>query len=168
MEKLDLLDAHLDRWSVPTEVRTLLQSAMAVADEEGIRLSAGGTDDYASLAARGKPVAVHVGRTRLSIALDPESAEQVHRADTSFGLERDSGVTSFIHCSYGSLSAPGKVPVVHQLVTEAFRRSARNTRDAAPAHREERRRAAAEATLERYRVPGCNLPMVGGSCVFHD
>lgn len=168
MEKLDRLDAYLDRSSVPTEVHAILRRAMTAAAEEGIRLSDGSTDDYASISARGKPIAVYVGRTRLSMALDPESAEQVHRADTAIGLERDSGVTTFVHCSYGSLSAPEKLLSVQALVVEAFRRSARNTRDGGPAQREERRRAAAEATYTRCPEPGCNLPMVGGSCGFHD
>ena len=106
MEILEQLEAHLVRWSVPAEVSVMLRSAVAVAGQEGVKLSDGGTNDYASIAARGKPIAVFVGRTRVSIALDPEVAAQAANSDDAFGLEKDSGVTWFIHCSYVSWVSP--------------------------------------------------------------
>jgi hypothetical protein len=168
MAELLELDRRLRLWSVPDAVGSALRAAVKEVEEDGAKVTEGITDDYLSLAASGKPIAVYVGRTRVSIALDPEEAETAQRADAQLALEKDSSVTWFLHCSYTALTVPQRVEAVRTLILQALHRSVRNVRDAGLSNREERRRAAAAAAIPRCPVPGCNMPMVGGSCGFHD
>jgi hypothetical protein len=186
VEPLDVIEARLRQWAVPSDVRDALRRAVAVVDGEGVALVGEATDRLVSLAVSGQPVAVYLSPSRLSAALEPGDAERAHRADSAIGLEKDSETTWIVHCRYGRLDS-SRLNSMTALMIKALRRFAPRqvanrkprrpasgvARPEAPrrsvgvASQEERRRAA-DASIPRCPVPGCNLPMVGGSCGFHD
>ena len=186
MEPLDVIEGRLRQWSVPSDVRDALRRAVAVVGGDGVALVGQDTDQLVSLAVRGQPVAVYLSPSRLSAALEPEDAERAHRADSAIGLEKDSETTWIVHCRYGRLDA-SRLNSMTALMIKALRRfvprqeanrkprrPASSVADAGPPRRsvgvasQEERRRAADAAIPRCPVPGCNLPMVGGSCGFHD
>lgn len=196
MEQLTVLEDRLQQWSVPNDVREAVRSAVGVVVGEGARLVDDATDDLLTLAVQGQPAAVYLSPSRISAALAPTDADRAHRADSAIGLDMESETTWIVHCRYGRLD-PSRLNSVTALMIKALRRYApqpeprqvvkqprrrapskaasvagdrkgTSTRAGASPAREEDRRRAADAAIPRCPVPGCNLPMVGGSCGFHD
>jgi hypothetical protein len=200
VEPLSVLEARLQDWSVPSDVRDAVHRAVDVVAGEGAALVDQELDDQICLAVRGHPAAVYISRSRVSAALDPLDAERAHRADSAIGLDKDDATTWIVHCRYGRLDS-SRLGTMTALMIKALRRFAprpeprqpsRQRRRAAGAARssgaststsrststapprpptrqsQEERRRAADAAIPRCPVPGCNLPMVGGSCGFHD
>ncbi len=194
---LDVLENQLQQWSVPSDVRDALWRAVAVVDRERIELVEAFLGDQVAVAVRGQPAALYVSPSRVSVALTPTDAERAHRADSAIGLEKESASTWLVHCRYGRLDSSrlssmtalmvkalrrhAPVPEPRRSVTRPRRRAASSgaagaasgARAASAAPRpgrrsEEDRQRAVEAAIPRCPVPGCNLPMVGGSCGFHD
>ena len=196
MEQLTVLEDRLQQWSVPNDVREAVRSAVGVVVGEGARLVDDATDDLLTLAVQGQPAAVYLSPSRISAALAPTDADRAHRADSAIGLDMESETTWIVHCRYGRLD-PSRLNSVTALMIKALRRYApkpeprqvvkqprrrapskaasvagdrkgTSTRAGASPAREEDRRRAADAAIPRCPVPGCNLPMVGGSCGIHD
>lgn len=187
MPPLTLLEEQLQQWAVPNDVRVAIRRAVDVVTREGVPLVEAVVGDQVALAVRGQPAAVYVSGARVRIALTPPDAERAYRADSAIGLEKENEATWVVHCRYGRLD-PSRLSSVTALMIRALRRyaPAPATRQAAshapprarrterpttprPSRRtEEERQRAVEATIPRCSVPGCNLPMVGGSCGFHD
>lgn len=190
MDQLTDLEAQLQEWSVPSDVRDALRGAVDTVAWEGVELVGDSGEDLVSIGVRGQPAAVSFSSSRVSVALAPAEAERAHRADSAIGLDMDGDSSWIVHCRYGRLDssrlnsmaalmvkalrrfAPQPEPRV--AVKGAPRRRAATTAAAKPvsprqsaANQEERRRVA-DAAVPRCPVPGCNLPMVGGSCGFHD
>lgn len=188
------LEGRLRDWRVPSDVREAVLRAIAQVTREGATLMEAVVGDQVAVAVRGQPVAIYLSPSRLSAALDPVDAERAQRADSALGLDKESDSTWLVHCRYGRLD-PSRINAVTGLMVTALRRHAPRpaapatptrrrraasgtTRSAAPKpeparraptkQREEDRRAAVDAAVPRCPVPGCNLPMVGGSCGFHD
>ncbi len=179
---------------MPSDVREAVLRALAQVTREGATLMEALVGDQVAIAVRGQPVAVYLSPSRLSAALDPVDAERAQRADSALGLDKESDTTWLVHCRYGRLD-PSRINAVTALLVTALRRYAPQppprvvptrrrspaggrsrpaaakpepTRRAPTKQREEDRRAAVDAAVPRCPVPGCNLPMVGGSCGFHD
>ena len=181
----------------PATSGTQLWRAVAVVDRERIELVEAFLGDQVAVAVRGQPAALYVSPSRVSVALTPTDAERAHRADSAIGLEKESASTWLVHCRYGRLDSSrlssmtalmvkalrrhAPVPEPRRSVTRPRRRAASSgaagaasgARAASAAPRpgrrsEEDRQRAVEAAIPRCPVPGCNLPMVGGSCGFHD
>lgn len=194
MEELGVLEARLQQWSVPSDVRDAVRRAASVVGDEGVALAGEAGDDVVWLAVPGAPAAVYLSPSRLSAALAPADAQRAHRADSALGLEKDSDSTWLVHCRYGRLDA-SRLNAMTALMIKALRRFApmplggrrapatrkprrpstspsgatsSSSRQPAGVVSQEERRRAAEAAIPRCPVPGCNLPMVGGSCGFHD
>jgi hypothetical protein len=186
VEPLDVIEPRLRQWSVPSDVRDALRRAVAVVGGEGVTLVGQASDDRVSVGVRGQPVAVYLSPSRLSAGLEPEDAQRAHRADSAIGLEKDSETTWMVHCRYGRLDT-SRLNSMTALMIKALRRfaprpeagrkprrTASTAAKAGPDRRspgvasQEERRRAADAAIPRCPVPGCNLPMVGGSCGFHD
>ena len=194
---LDVLENQLQQWSVPNDVRDAVWRAVAVVDRERIELVEAFLGDQVAVAVRGQPAALYVSPSRVSVALTPTDAERAHRADSAIGLEKESASTWLVHCRYGRLDSSrlssmtalmvkalrrhAPMPEPRRSVTRPRRRAASSgaagaasgARAASAAPRpgrrsEEERQRAVEAAIPRCPVPGCNLPMVGGSCGFHD
>lgn len=188
------LEGRLQDWQVPSDAREAVLRAIAQVTREGATLMEAVVGDQVAVAVRGQPVAVYLSPSRLSAALDPVDAERAQRADSALGLDKESDTTWLVHCRYGRLD-PSRINAVTALMVTALRRyapqpapRATTTRRRSPAggtarpaapraettrrtptkQREEDRRAAVDAAVPRCPVPGCNLPMVGGSCGFHD
>lgn len=189
------LEGRLQDWRVPSDVREAVVGAIAQVTREGATLIEAVVGDQVAVAVRGQPVAVYLSPSRLSAALSPVDAERAHRADSALGLDKESDVTWLVHCRYGRLD-PSRINAMTALVVAALRRHAPQpehravtTRRRSPAagtarkaaskpsettrrsptkQSEEDRRNAVDAAIPRCPVPGCNLPMVGGSCGFHD
>ena len=197
MPELTLLEEQLQQWAVPSDVREAIRRAVDAVTREGAPLVEAMVGDQVALAVRGQPAAVYVSGARVRIALTPPDAERAYRADSAIGLEKESEATWVVHCRYGRLD-PSRLSSVTALMVRALRRyapapavrqpaartrrrtvdpaaaspRARTERAAAPRssgrRTEEERQLAVEAAIPRCPVPGCNLPMVGGSCGFHD
>ncbi len=196
MEQLTVLEERFQLWSVPNDVREAVRRAVGVVAGEGASLIDDVTDERVTLAVRGQPAAVYLSPSRVSAALAPTDAERAHRADSAIGLDMESETSWIVHCRYGRLD-PSRLNSVTALMIKALRRYApkseprqvvKQPRRRAPSQagsatgerkstssragtspaREEDRRRAADAAIPRCPVPGCNLPMVGGSCGFHD
>jgi hypothetical protein len=161
------LESRLSDGSVPLGVRSALRQAIGLVAGEGIQVIDKPLADYVSLAARGKPIAVYVWPSRLSIALDPQQAEHASDSESALTLEKDSNVTWFVHGSFSALTGARKLDLVTSLLAEAFRRSAQNVRDGGVSKRGPQRHAPVESGVPRCPSPGCNLPLTGGSCGFH-
>ena len=197
MQSLDVLETQLQQWSVPSDVREAVWRALAVVDRERVQLVEAIIGDRVAVAVRGQPAALYVSPSRVSVALTPTDAERAHRADSAIGLEKESSSTWLVHCRFGRLDSSrlssmtalmvkalrrhAPVPEPRRPVTTSRRRAASSGaagaaaggRAAGAASRpgrrsEEDRQRAVEAAIPRCPVPGCNLPMVGGSCGFHD
>ena len=162
------LESRLSDGSVPLGVQTALRQAIDVVTGEGIRVSSKAASDYVSLAARGKRIAIYVGPSRLSIALDPQRAEGASQSESALILEKGTSVTWFVHGSFTSLTGARRLDLVTALLAEALRRSAHSVRDGRVAQRDPPRPIPVETGARRCPSPGCNLPMTGGSCGFHD
>lgn len=194
MEPLTVLEERLQQWSVPSDVREAVRRAVGVVAGEGVSLVEATLGDQVAVAVRGQPAAVYISPSRVSVALLPTDAERAHRADSAIGLEKESESTWLVHCRYGRLDS-SRLNSMTALMIKALRRhaprpeprrpgsatSSRPTRTArmsspaaasaprSPGRRtQEERQRAVEAAIPRCPVPGCNLPMVGGSCGFHD
>lgn len=196
MEQLTVLEDRFQQWSVPSDVRDAVRRAVGVVAGEGARLVDDANDDRVTLAVRGQPAAVYLSPSRVSAALTPTDADRAHRADSAIGLDMESETTWVVHCRYGRLD-PSRLNSVTALMIKALRRYApkpeprqvvkqprrrapsktasavgerksSSTRSTPSPAREEDRRRIADAAIPRCPVPGCNLPMVGGSCGFHD
>lgn len=197
MPQLTLLEEQLEQWAVPSDVREAIRGATEVVSSEGATLVEATVGEQVALAVRGQPAAVYVSAARVRIALTPPDAERAYRADSAIGLEKETEATWVVHCRYGRLD-PSRLSSVTALMVRALRRYApapaarqpaprvrRRTTDSASAtprtrsersatprssgrRTEEERQLAVEAAIPRCPVPGCNLPMVGGSCGFHD
>ena len=196
MAQLTLLEEQLQQWAVPSDVREAIRRAVDVVTREGAPLVEALVGDQVALAIRGQPAAVYVSDARVRIALTPPDAERAYRADSAIGLEKESEATWVVHCRYGRLDS-SRLSSVTALMVRALRRyapapaarqvPARGRRSAdspaasprrqaerattprtSPRRTEEERQRAVEAAIPRCPVPGCNLPMVGGSCGFHD
>ena len=181
------LEVRLQGWSVPSDVREAVHRALAVVTGEGATLIEATIGDQVAVAVRGQPVALYISPSRLSAALDPVAAERAHHADSAIGLDKSSESTWIVHCRYGRLDS-ARLNSMTALMVAALRRyaprpeprptpakrrraPARTTPTKAPAatrQSEEERRRMVDAAVPRCPVPGCNLPMVGGSCGFHD
>jgi hypothetical protein len=181
------LEDRLLGWSVPSDVRAAVHRALDVVTREGATLIEATIGDQVGVAVRGQPVAVYISPSHLSAALDPVAAERAHRADSAIGLDKSSESTWIVHCRYGRLDS-ARLNAMTALMVIALRRYAPRPepRSAPPKRRraprgatptkaptvtrqsEEDRRRAVDAAVPRCPVPGCNLPMVGGSCGFHD
>ena len=144
------LESRLSDGSVPLGVRDALRQAIDVVTGEGIRVSGKAASDYVSLAARGKPIAVYVWPSRLSIALDPQRAEHASHSESALTLEKGSSVTWFVHGSFSSLTGARRLDLVTSLLAEALRRSAHNVRDGRVAQRDPPRPH--RSSLERHAV----------------
>lgn len=197
MQSLDVLETQLQQWSVPSDVREAVWRAVAVVDRERVELVEAILGDQVALAVRGQPAALYVSPSRVSVALTPTDAERAHRADSAIGLEKESASTWLVHCRYGRLDSSrlssmtalmvkalrrhAPAPALRQPVTRGTRRRSGSTTGNGAAsvqaagatprpgrRSEEDRQRAVEAAIPRCPVPGCNLPMVGGSCGFHD
>ena len=197
MQSLDVLETQLQQWSVPSDVREAVWRAVAVVDRERVELVEAILGDQVALAVRGQPAALYVSPSRVSVALTPTDAERAHRADSAIGLEKESASTWLVHCRYGRLDSSrlssmtglmvkalrrhAPAPASRQPVTRVTRRRSGSTTGNGAAsvqaagatprpgrRSEEDRQRAVEAAIPRCPVPGCNLPMVGGSCGFHD
>jgi hypothetical protein len=193
VEPLSVLETRLQDWSVPSDVRDAVHRAVGEVAGAGIPLVDEEIDDQICLAVRGQPGAVYISRSRVAAALDPVDAERAHRADSAIGLDKDDEKTWIVHCRYGRLDS-SRLGTMTTLMVRALRRFAPRPepRQSAPRSRQrasgttrssggstsasrstsrqsqEERRRAADAAIPRCPVPGCNLPMVGGSCGFHD
>lgn len=198
MQSLDVLESRLQEWRVPSDVQDALRRAVATVDREGTSLVEATVGDQVALAVPNQPAAVYVSASRVSMALTPPDAERAHRSDSAFGLDKEGETTWVVHCRYGRMDSSrlntvtalmvralrryAPRPEPSQPVSRTRRRSpaagtARTPRDVASAkptttrttrRTEEDRLRAVEAAIPRCPVPGCNLPMVGGSCGFHD
>ena len=197
MQSLDVLETQLQQWSVPSDVREAVWRAVSVVDRERVELVEAILGDQVALAVRGQPAALYVSPSRVSVALTPTDAERAHRADSAIGLEKESASTWLVHCRYGRLDS-SRLSAMTALMVKALRRHAPAPEPRQPVTRtrrlstsgagtgaasgsratsaaprpgrrsEEDRQRAVEAAIPRCPVPGCNLPMVGGSCGFHD
>lgn len=193
MTSLELLEDRLAQWSVPSDVREAVRRAIAVVAGEGATLVEVGVGDQVALAVRGQPAAVYLSPSRLSAALRPTDGERAHRSDSAISLDKESETTWVVHWRYGQLD-PSRLNTATALMVKALsryapdpatptqqrRRTPRAARSAGPEtpsspkprrtgrQSEEERRRVVDATVPRCPVPGCNLPMVGGSCGFHD
>lgn len=179
MQSLDVLETQLQRWSVPNDVREAVRRAVATVRRERTELVEAVVGDQVALAVRGHPAAVYVSPSRVSVALAPPDAERAHRADSAIGLDKESESTWVVHCRYGRLDS-SRLSSMTALMVKALRRHAATAEPRRPITRsrartestgrrsEADRQRAAEAAIPRCPVPGCNLPMVGGSCGFHD
>ncbi len=184
---LSELEDRLIGWSVPSDVREAVHRALAVVTKEGATLMEATVGDQVAVAVRGQPVALYISPSHVSAALDPVAAERAHRADSAIGLDKSSESTWIVHCRYGRLDSARLNSMTALMITALRRyaprpepRSAPPKRRRAPARAaatktpavtkqsEEERRRAVDAAVPRCQVPGCNLPMVGGSCGFHD
>ncbi|GAA3639559.1 hypothetical protein [Microlunatus ginsengisoli] len=190
MDQLADLEAQLQRWSVPSDVRDALRSAVDAVARQGVDLVGEAGDDRLSVGVRDKPVAVSFSSSRVSVALEPVDAERAHRADSAIGLDKVDQSSWVVHCRYGRLDssrlnsmaalmvkalrrfAPAPAPAARAVAPRSPRKRAAKAATApsprTAAARQEERREAAAAAIPRCPVPGCNLPMVGGSCGFHD
>jgi len=181
------LEVRLLGWSVPSDVREAVQHALAVVSGEGATLIEATVGDEVAVAVRGQPVALYISPSRISAALDPVAAERAHRADSAIGLDKSSESTWIVHCRYGRLDSARLNSMTALMITALRRYAPRPEPRATPTKRrrapartsptktpaasrqsEEERRRAVDAAVPRCPVPGCNLPMVGGSCGFHD
>jgi hypothetical protein len=191
VQSLDVLETQLQQWSVPNDVREAVRRAVATVSRERTELVEAVVGDQVALAVRGHPAAVYVSPSRVSVALTPTDAERAHRADSAIGLDKESDSTWVVHCRYGRLDS-SRLSSMTALMVKALRRHAPAPEPRRPVTRsrsrartdgrspassatrstgrrtEEERQLAAEAAIPRCPVPGCNLPMVGGSCGFHD
>ena len=184
-------------WAVPSDVREAIHRAVTLVAGEGVSLVEALIGDQVAIAVRDQPEAIYVSQSRVSMALTPPDADRAYRSDSAFGLEKQSDSTWVVHCRYGRLDQ-SRLNAATSLMVRALRRYAprpaqpaaatktrrqttkesagsratassptarprRNSRQA-----EEDRKRAVEAAIPRCAVPGCNLPMVGGSCGFHD
>jgi hypothetical protein len=190
---LDVLEERLQQWSVPSDVREAVRRAAATVTKEGASLVEATVGDELAIAVRGQPAAVYVSASGVSVALTPPDADRAYRADSAFGLEKESEATWLVHCRYGRLDSSrlntmtalmvrglrryAPRPEHRQLAARTRRRAAAGTATGTAAEKvprssgrrtEEDRQRAVEAAMPRCPVPGCNLPMVGGSCGFHD
>ncbi len=185
MPPLSELEVRLLDWSVPSDVREAVHRALAVVTGEGATLIEATVGDQVAVAVRGQPVALYISPSRLSAALDPVAAERAHRADSAIGLDKSSESTWIVHCRYGRLDSSRLNSMTALMVTALRRYAPRPEPRATPTKRraparttakaptpsrqsEEERRRTVDAAVPRCPVPGCNLPMVGGSCGFHD
>ena len=116
VEEMIHLESRLSDGSVPLGVRSALRQAIDVVTGEGIRVIDKPVADYVSLAARGKPIAVYVWPSRLSIALDPQRAEDASDSESALTLEKDSNVTWFVHGSFSSLTGARRLDLVTSLL----------------------------------------------------
>ena len=192
-----LLESHLQTWAVPSDVRAAIQRALTIVAGEGVDLVEALLGDEVAVAVRSQPEAMYVSPSRVSIALSPPDADRAYRSDSAYGLDKQTEATWIVHCRYGRLD-PSRLNTVTSLMVRALRRYAPRPAQPAPATRtrrraskdsaatrataatdaprarrtnrqaEEDRQRAVEAAIPRCPVPGCNLPMVGGSCGFHD
>lgn len=195
MSQLILLEEQLQQWAVPNDVREAIRRAIEVVTREGAPLVEAMIGEELALAVSGQPAAVYFSGARVRIALSPPDAERAYRADSAIGLEKETEGSWVVTCRYGRLD-PSRLSSVTSLMVRALRRyaPAPATRQVAPRRRsaasstaapqrrtregttprpsgrrtEEERQRATEAAIPRCPVPGCNLPMVGGSCGFHD
>ena len=182
------LEVRLLGWSVPSDVREAVQHALLVVSGEGATLIEATVGDQVAVAVRGQPVALYISPSRVSAALEPAAAERAHRADSAIGLDKSSESTWIVHCRYGRLDS-ARLNSMTALMITALRRHAprpeprvtptkrRRAPERGPQPRGPRRRAsrarrsaAGPSTPLFHAAPeaGCNLPMVGGSCGFHD
>lgn len=198
MADLDVLEERLQQWSVPSDVREAVRRAATTVTKEGASLVEATVGDELAVAVRGQPAAVYVSASGVSVALTPPDADRAYRADSAFGLHQESESTWLVHCRYGRLDSSrlntmtalmvkalrryAPRPEPRQPVAKTRRRASassaggsRTRTDSAGAaprstgrRTEEDRLRAVEAAIPRCPVPGCNLPMVGGSCGFHD
>lgn len=192
MQSLGVLEAQLQHWRVPTDVREAVWRAVEVVSRERVELVEAIVGDQVALAVRGQPAALYVSPSRVSVALAPTDAERAHHSDSALGLDKESPSTWLVHCRYGRLDssrlssmtalmvkglrrhapAPEPRPSVTRTrhrATGSARASAASSKPRSTGRRtEEDRLRAVEAAIPRCPVPGCNLPMVGGSCGFHD
>ena len=198
MQSLGVLEAQLQQWRVPNDVQQAVWRAVEAVSRERVELVEAIVGDQVALAVRGQPAALYVSPSRVSVALAPTDAERAHRSDSALGLDKESASTWIVHCRYGRLDSSrlssmtalmvkglrrhAPAPEPRQPVTRTRRRTTGSARTAgsagsagAPAkprssgrRTEEDRLRAVEAAIPRCQVPGCNLPMVGGSCGFHD
>ncbi|HEY5978951.1 MAG TPA: hypothetical protein VIT41_04880 [Microlunatus sp.] len=181
------LEVRLLDWSVPSDVREAIQRALAAVTREGATLVEATVGDQVAVAVRGQPAALYLSPFRVSAALDPVAAERAHRADSAIGLDKSSESTWIVHCRYGRLDSARLNSMTALMITALRRYAPRPEPRATPTKRrrspartaaakastptrqsEEERRRAVDAAVPRCPVPGCNLPMVGGSCGFHD
>lgn len=196
MESQGVLEDQLQRWTVPSDVRDALRRAVAEVTADGVSLVEATLGDQVTVAVRGQPAALYVSPSGVSVGLDPVAAERAHRSDSALGLDKESETTWIVHCRFGRMDAT-RLNAVRGLMVKALRRyapapppgtaprarrraasgdargsAARSQPASAPRtsarHTAEDRQRAAEAAIPRCPVPGCNLPMVGGSCGFHD
>ncbi|HVK34527.1 MAG TPA: hypothetical protein VM428_02620 [Microlunatus sp.] len=181
------LEGRLLGWSVPSDVREAVHRALAVVTREGATLIEATVGDQVAIAVRDQPVALYISPSRVSAALDPAAAERAHRADSAIGLDKSSESTWIVHCRYGRLDSARLNSMTALMITALRRYAPRPEPRATPTKRrraparttptrtptvsrqsEEERRRVVDAAVPRCPVPGCNLPMVGGSCGFHD
>jgi len=191
VQSLDVLETQLQQWSVPSDVREAVRRAVATVNRERTELVEALVGDQVALAVRGYPAAVYVSPSRVSVALPPPDAERAHNADSAIGLDKESDSTWIVHCRYGRLDS-SRLSSMTALMVKALRRHAPTPQPRRPVstsrsrtgaggraatpsttrttgrRTEEERQRAVEAAIPRCPVPGCNLPMVGGSCGFHD
>ena len=201
MEELGVLEARLQQWSVPSDVREAVQRAVAAVTREGATIGEAVVGEQLALAVRGQPAAVYVSPSGVAVALTPPDADRAYRADSAMSLEKESESTWVVHCRYGRLDS-SRLNTMTALMVRARRRYAPRPEPRQPVAKTRRRTAGAasgsarssaaagsgstagtrstgrrteedrlravEAAIPRCPVPGCNLPMVGGSCGFHD
>lgn len=197
LEPLNVLEARFQQWAVPSDVREAVRQAVTVVSGEGATLVEAIVGDQVAVAVRGQPTAVYISPSGVSVALVPTDAARAHRADSAIGLDKESETTWVVHCRYGRLDS-SRLNSMTSLMVRALRRYApkpeprqpvtrSRRRAASPAgvsgsspsktaavprttgrRTEEERQRAVEAAIPRCPVPGCNLPMIGGSCGFHD
>lgn len=192
MQSLAVLETQLQQWRVPNDVQQAVLRAVDAVSRERVELVEAIVGDQVAVAVRGQPAALYVSPSRVSVALAPTDAERAHRSDSALGLDKESASTWIVHCRYGRLDSSrlssmtalmvkglrrhAPAPEPRQPVTRTRRRTTGSVGgSAAPSkprstgrRTEEDRLRAVEAAIPRCPVPGCNLPMVGGSCGFHD
>ncbi len=166
------LEEHYRRASVPTGVREIVRRALESATRDGIDVTDAGNDKDASLSAAGKNKAVYVGRTRLSVYLDPELARQSKGADPVLVLAKESASSWVIRAPFAALTDPERASRMESLAAEGFRRSAQGRNQAARVKTVELPPQPTGAprpvkAQDRCQAPGCNLPLFDGSCGFH-
>ncbi len=144
------LESRLSDGSVPLGVETALRQAIDVVTGEGIKVSSKSASDYVSLAARGKRIAIYVGPSRLSIALDPQRAEHASQSESALTLEKGTSVTWFVHGSFSSLTGAKRLDLVTALLAEAL--GGRRTVSATVESRNENRRDRYRSSPERHAV----------------
>ncbi len=167
------LEEHYRRASVPTGVREIVRRAIESATRDGIDVTDAGNDKDASLSAAGKNKAVYVGRTRLSVYLDPELARQSKDADPVLVLAKESASSWVIRAPFAALTDPDRASRM-----ESARRRGIPPISAGPqpggAGQDGRSSTASppappgrQKAQDRCQAPGCNLPLFDGSCGFH-